>query len=232
MYHSIIISGKNTYDEWGLIPTSRPVINPPSVKTTYVDLPSTHGHLDYTEYLLGEVPYGQREGSWSFDVRPQKGTWATVYSNLMNYLHGKRHTVILEDNSTYQYVGRLMVNEWRSDANKSVIVIDYNLDPFKYSVGASDDTEWLWDDLFADCIRYGRFTVEGSKWRNFLNEGLKEAIPTFTTTAAMQVIFGDNTFNLVKGVNYNMNLALQPGENIMQFIGNGEVTVSYREVSL
>ena len=28
MYHSLIISGKNTYAEWGLIPTSRPVVNP------------------------------------------------------------------------------------------------------------------------------------------------------------------------------------------------------------
>lgn len=68
MYHSIIISGKNTFDEWGLVPTSRPVINPPEVKTTYVDLPSSHGQLDYTDLLLAETPYGQRKGSWEFYI--------------------------------------------------------------------------------------------------------------------------------------------------------------------
>lgn len=231
MYHSIIISGKNTYDEWGLVPTSRPLINPPAVKTSYLDLPSVHGQLDYTEYLSQEVPYGQREGSWEFSLRP-RSNWANVYSAILNYLHGKRHIVILEDNPLYQYVGRLSVNEWQSNQNRSIIVIDYNLDPFKYSTEASDETEWMWDDLFADCIRYGRFTVSGQKYRNFVNNGMKEAIPTLTCSAAMKVTFNDAQFSLLKGKNYNANLALQPGDNEMLFVGNGEVTVSYREVSL
>ena len=231
MYHSINISGKNTFTEWGLVPTSRPLINPPQVKTSYVDLPSSHGQLDYTEYLLQEVPYGQREGSWEFTLRP-RNNWANVYSTIMNYLHGRRHIVILEDNPLYQYVGRLSVNEWRSDQSRSFIVIDYNLDPFKYSVEASDDTEWLWDDLFADCIKYGRFTVTGQKWRNFINAGLREAIPTITCSAAMTLKIGNDSFALVKGINTNANFALQPGDNEMLFIGNGDVVISYREVSL
>jgi len=36
----------------------------------------------------------------------------------------------------------------------------------------------------------------------------------------------------MKGQNYNANLALQPGDNIMVFKGNGSVHVSYREASL
>ena len=231
MYHSINISGKNTYDEWGLVPTSRPVITPPQVKTTYVDLPSAHGQLDYTEYLLQEVPFGQREGSWEFRVRPRH-QWANIYSSILNYLHGRRHIVILEDDPQYQYVGRLTVNEWQSEQNRSIIVIDYNLDPFKYSTESSDETEWMWDDLFADCIKYGRFTVDGQKYRKFINAGLIDAIPTFTCSAAMSVTFNETTYALVKGKNYNANLALQPGDNEMLFVGNGEVTLSYREVSL
>lgn len=33
MYHSITIGEKNTWDDWHLIPTSRPLVNPPSVNT-------------------------------------------------------------------------------------------------------------------------------------------------------------------------------------------------------
>lgn len=231
MYHSLIISGKNTFDEWGLVPTSRPVVAPPQVKTTYVDLPASHGVLDYTSLLLAETPYGQREGSWEFYVKAG-AYWASVYSNLMNYLHGARHSVILEDDPYFQYIGRLTVSEWRSERNYSLVSISYNLDPFKYSVVDSAETDWLWNELFTDVIRYGRFTVSGSKYRNFINEGLKEAIPTFTCQNAMTVQFGGATYNLMKGKNYNANLALQPGDNIMYFTGNGDVTVSYREVSL
>lgn len=50
MYHSIIFyknddftSGLNTYDDWFLIPTSRPVFNPPAVKTKYIDIPGRTG---------------------------------------------------------------------------------------------------------------------------------------------------------------------------------------------
>ena len=48
----------------------------------------------------------------------------------------------------------------------------------------------------------------------------------------MTVEYGNKTFSLVTGKNYNANLALQPGDNEMLFKGNGTVSVSYREVSL
>lgn len=48
----------------------------------------------------------------------------------------------------------------------------------------------------------------------------------------MEVSFKGETFSLVAGKNSNANLALEPGDNVMVFFGNGTVTVSYREVSL
>ena len=231
MYHSLIISGRNTYTEWGLIPTSRPVVDPPQVKTTCVDLPASHGVLDYTSLLLAEVPYGQRKGSWEFMLRTG-ADWPSVYSSLLNYLHGERHTVVHEDDPAFQYVGRLSVNAWKTEPAFSHVTIDYDLDPFKYSVHASDETDWLWDDLFVDVIRYGTFTVSGTKYRTLVNEGSKSAIPTFTCSAPMTVDSGGSTFSLVAGKNYNANLALPPGGSEMVFHGNGDVTVSYREASL
>ena len=83
-------------------------------------------------------------------------------------------------------------------------------------------------------IRYGRFTVDGSKYRNLINRGALVAIPTFTCSGPVKVTFGDNVFNLVKGKNYNMSLALEPGDNYMYFECSGSVDVvaSYREASL
>lgn len=231
MYHSLIISGKNTFSEWGMVPTSRPVVNPPEVKTTYVDLPASHGVLDYTTVLLGEPPLGQRRGSWEFALRPGS-SWIYVYESVMNYLHGRRHTVILEDDPLYQYVGRLSVNKWRSDPSYSLITINYDLDPFKYNVTDSTETDWLWNELFVDVIRYGRFTVSGTKYRNLINEGSLSTVPTFTCENPMTVEYDGSTYSLVRGKNYNANLTLESGDNIMLFTGNGDVTVSYREVSL
>lgn len=142
MYHSINISGKNTYTEWGLIPTERPVVNPPQVKSTFVELPSSNESIDYTEMLTGEVHYGQSTGSWNFYFDPDwpegltnenraktyKGTlWAKVYSDLLNFVHGKVHNIVFEDEPNKIYVGRLTVNSWTSGNPFSTISISYSI---------------------------------------------------------------------------------------------------------
>ena len=138
MYHSIIISGKNTYDEWEMYPTSRPHVAPPEVKTSYVDVPGADGGLDYTELLTGEPRYGYRKGSWEFLLIPQD-QWANVYRNLVAYFHGREHIVILEDDPNVKYTGRLSVNQWKSAAHNSLITIDYILDPNPEILGPNDD---------------------------------------------------------------------------------------------
>lgn len=139
-YHSIIISGKNTYGEWEMYPTSRPHIAPPEVKTSYVDLPGADGGIDYTDLLTGEPRYGYRKGSWEFLLIPQD-KWASVYRSLVSFLHGKVHTVILEDDPNYVYTGRLSVNEWQSAAHNSLITIDYILEPFPKNISGEDPSE-------------------------------------------------------------------------------------------
>lgn len=231
MYHSIIISGKDTFNEWGLVPTSRPVINPPEPKTTYVDVPAGDGGLDYTDILLGRPPYGYREGSWEFAVRSEL-SWTEAYTSIMNYLHGVRHTIVLEDDPDYYYTGRLTVNAWKSEKEYSLITIDYKLDPFKKSLTENDDEDWLWDDLFNKTIRYGTFQVKGQKYRNILYTGFRPTVPVITCSDSMTVEYNGSSFTLVAGDNTNNNLALMQGENIMLFKGNGIVTIRYREVSL
>lgn len=139
-YHSIIISGKNTYGEWEMYPTSRPHVAPPEVKTNYVDLPGADGGLDYTDLLTGEPRYGYRKGSWEFLLIPQD-RWAAVYRSLVNFLHGRQHTVILEDDPNYVYTGRLSVNKWQSDAHNSLITIDYTLEPFPRNISGQEEDE-------------------------------------------------------------------------------------------
>ena len=231
MYHSLIISGKNTFTEWGMVPISRPVVAPPEVKTTYVDLPASDGVLDYTSLMLGRTPYGQRTGSWEFALKPGKN-WSAVYTSLLNFLHGAVHRVILEDDPLFFYSGRLSVNEWKSDPAYSTITIDYNLDPFRQSISASDDADWLWNDVFEKNIRYGSFEVDGEKYRNLINDGLLPTTPVITCSAAMTVTYEGADYRLVAGRNRNANLSLRQGDNIMVFKGKGTVSFHYREESL
>ena len=140
LYHSVTFGNKNCYDEWRLVPSSRPVINPPKPKVQYVDIPGADGSIDLTESLAGRPVFSDREGSFDFivlndfNVDNYNYNWVDVYASIMQYLHGQRMTMILEDDPLYYYDGRFSVNAWKSDANNSTITIDYVLSPYKYLV--------------------------------------------------------------------------------------------------
>lgn len=130
MYHSITIGSKNTWDDWHLIPASRPVFVPPVVKTNSIDYINSDGSLDLTENLTDEPKYGNRSGSFSFIVENGHTNWAVLYSEIMAYLHGKKYQARLEDDPDYYYEGRFAVSSWTSGAQYSTITIAYDVAPF------------------------------------------------------------------------------------------------------
>lgn len=146
-HHSISFgSGKNwmnTWEDWHLIPASRPSFNPPPVKTSYIDIPEQNGNVDTTE-LLGSVHYGNRTGEWEFILDPGHEPWDVRYAEVMNYLHGERMYAVLEDERYYSYNARFEVTNFQSGDNWSTITIGYNADPFKTSMFSSG-TDWEWN---------------------------------------------------------------------------------------
>ena len=226
MYHSIFFGGKNTWDDWHIVPSSRPLFNPPEPKTEYVDIPGADGSLDYTETLAG-IKYKNREGSWEFIVMNEYEDWAVKYTTIMAFLQGKKMRVVLEDDPLYFYNARLKVNEWRSEKDYSRIVIDYVAEPYKYPINTTASYDWLWADLFYNIIYYGTFDVNETKERNLINPTGAAVSPVFTCSTAMVVTFGSNTYNLPAGTTSDSGISLASGNNVMTFAGNGRVVVDY-----
>ena len=97
MYHSITIGRKNTWDDWYLIPSSRPVINPPKPKTKYIDIPGADGHLDLSTALTGDIAYECREGSLEFYVDNGHDAWYNIDGGMLEYLRGQVLSAVRED---------------------------------------------------------------------------------------------------------------------------------------
>lgn len=71
MYHSVwLYNGYeviNTWNDWHLIPETRPFFGMPKKKTNYVDIPGGDSSLDLSNILTnGLNTYSNREGSWTF----------------------------------------------------------------------------------------------------------------------------------------------------------------------
>ena len=167
MYHSLTFGdgrlnakgefiGFNTWNDWHLIPSSRPDISLPSVNTTMDVLPGQNGHVDYTEILTNEITYSDRSGSLEFYVANGYDYWIDAYDRILEELHGKRMKFVLEDDPLYYYDGRFTLNEWKSESYNSKIVINYVLMPYKQYIFGDSDL-WLWDPFNFETDRTDRY---------------------------------------------------------------------------
>lgn len=239
MYHSIVFEDKNTWVDWYLIPSSRPVFNPPEPKTKLVDVPGANGHLDMSTVLTGDITYNNRTGSIEFIVDNGQysdyngSKWASVYSEIMDYLHGRKMRATLEDDPSFYYEGRFSINQWKSDPHNSKVTIDYDVSPFKYEAASSLE-DWVWDDFnFESGIirEYKDLRVDGSFTLTIMGRRMS-VIPSFIVKSddgkGLKLEFDGTTYDLPDGTSRVVNIQTVAGRNILKFTGKGTVSVDYR----
>lgn len=237
MYHSITFGDKNTWDDWHLIPSSRPLFNPPSTKTQIIDIPGGNGQIDQTEALTGYPVYNNRSGSNEFYVANGYKSWDILYSEIMNYLHGKKMKAFLEDDPYFYYEGRFSVNQWKSDKYYSIITIDYDVYPYKKEHESSLE-DWLWDPFDFECgiIReYKDILVSGEFSLEILGRN-EPVVPIISVRSAggtgMSVVASGKTYELKDGTNVNPNIVIGESSLTLLFKGQGTVSVEYQGGSL
>lgn len=142
---------KNTWEDWHLIPASRPTLPFPNQKTRTIDsIPNINGNIDLS---WSDVPYPvfeNREDTFEFIYNPlyddTHKDWTELYSEIASFIHGRHLRMVLEDDPGYYYEGRFHVEKWTSntDGSGSTITIGYSVQPYKLSLTNSLD-EWFWD---------------------------------------------------------------------------------------
>lgn len=128
----VTFGNKHSYRTWGLLLKSYPYISPPEPKTKLIEVPGSDTVIDLTETLTGSVKYGIRQGKFEFWVMDGRQKWPSVYSSIMNELHGKKVKITMDDDPNYYYLGRVSVDEWGSDKKTATIVLTAEVEPYKY----------------------------------------------------------------------------------------------------
>ena len=240
----------NTWDDWHLVPTSRPLFNPPNVKTVYIDIPGADGKLDLTESLSGYPNLENRTGSMEFIVmNGYRQNWSSGYSRFMNWLHGKNLRCVLDDDRSYYYEGRFTISEWNSnnDGTWSNVTIDYDVKPYKYYHLLSTEP-WKWDpfNFETDVIfNVKDIPIDAGLNKIVVHNTRMHVIPTFkiksiTTTMTIELNGRQLIFNETKkgkGVNGDFRdprLELLEGDNEISIMAHnkGTISVEFRSGSL
>ena len=211
---------KNTWTDWHMVPSSRPVINPPKPKTTIIDIPGSNNRIDLSEILAGDITYENRTGSIEFIVMNDKPmTWYDLYNAIMDFMHGRVVQVSLEEEPDWYYEGRVQVNNWRSDPDYSRITIDYDFNPFKYKKQRTQET----------------FPVSGTAVTKTYTNLRMPTMPKFTVSNAnnAKVQFEGTTYDLSNGEQAFAGIFFTGNSsNELTFTGRGTITVTYQEGKL
>ena len=146
MYYSLTFGKeKNTWADWGLIPTSPPMIPPPQPNKNLVNIPGRiAGPIDLSRAVFGYLTYPRVTGSWSFlreEEDPQ--TRIELYEEIRAWLHGRTTTVVTEDDPFHYYQGMFTINEPESGENTVGITIQYDLEPVRYNLDGTVDNNYL-----------------------------------------------------------------------------------------
>lgn len=203
----------NSYLDFALILNDK-TIGEAAVKTNTVEIEGSDGVLDLTDYF-GEVYYENRTLEFNFSLIEPISEFSRIYSEVKNALNGKKMKITLSEDQDFYYVGRVSVNEWASDGRIGKLSISCDCEPYKYRKNVTQKT----------------ITVNGTKTVLFQNLH-KRVIPEFNLSAAMQIKFGDTTYNPTKGNWQDSRLKFVQGSNRVDFIGTGTVTVKYQERGL
>lgn len=234
---------RHTWDDWRLVPVSGAIPTPaiPQPKTNFKDIPGADGQLDYTEVLAG-LKYQMRQGSWDFYVVWNGKPWADRYSEIVQFIQGKKCKIVLDDDPAYYYSGRVAVNSVKPSEHFATITFDYVVEPYRYPIAGTAEYDWPWDNLVIDGsdtsdyignktlpfgnIIYGIFDVEGSKVRTLINSKDESMPISITLSSPMTLVYEDEEYDLSSG-NHNNVITIPPGDNEVEFRGYGRVTIDY-----
>ncbi|HBA50091.1 MAG TPA: mtfA protein [Lachnospiraceae bacterium] len=233
MLYGVAFGEWHSFRDWQLLLSKRPEISPPSPKTNYIDIPGGDGSLDLTESLTGDVQYGTRAIKFTFATIKPRRKWADLYSDIQDCIHGQRMKVIMDEDPSFYYIGRAAVNSWESSEKYSTVVVDAEVEPYKYERASSMEA-WEWDSFNFETgiIReYGNLAVDGELDLEIMGRR-KKVIPSFTVNSeggeGLEVSFEGAVYRLPDGTSRILNIATKEGSNMLHFTGRGVVSVDYR----
>lgn len=215
MEPGILIDGIHTFDAYGLIMTSYQM-EPPPVKTKYVDLPIGNGTIDMTEAIFGDVSYEDRQAEFNFVYLGAVNNRADLLSQFGAFVHGRRRRITTADDPYHYYVGRLAISDTERDKAIQHIQVTATCEPYKYK-------------MFPTVVS-GAVPAGGAVTRSCLNSRMR-VIPEITVSTAATISFGGSTYSVNAGTWKLTNVVFVEGDNEITITAAAGTTysITYQE---
>lgn len=190
---------------------SKKEIGAPSVRKDVLEIKGSDGVLDYTDFF-GGPKYGNVTHRFTFSTIVPRNELLDQFSSVKNALHGRKMNIVLDDDPSYYYVGRLDVSSFTDEKGIGKITVDADCEPWKYK----------------QAVTAVQYDVEGEMLVTLQNSR-KPVVPIITTFSDMSFIFDGVTYAHEAGVFEIPEIQLTEGENEITITGTGNVRFVYQE---
>lgn len=129
----ILFGSYHSYNDMHLILTKKE-IGSPAVKVNKIEVEGADSFLDLTDFF-GEPKY--ENVRHKFDFSTIESDSLSLFSNVKNKLHGKKVRIVLDDDPTFFYVGRLHVSPYTNEKGIGSLNIEADCEPYKYKMEMS-----------------------------------------------------------------------------------------------
>ena len=210
----ITFGSYHSFDNFDLI-LSKKELESPAVKEVTQEIPGADSHLDLTDFF-GEPKYNNARHKFTFSTLPLTEAEAfSLLSRIRNALHGKKVRIILDDDPSFYYVGRVYIEQYRSEKQVGTLLVECDCEPYKYKLAKTVVSK----------------AVNGTESITLTNLR-KHAVPEITTTATMTIAFGGFSRSASAGTFVIPELELVEGENTVTVTGTGTITFTWQEGEL
>jgi phage-related protein len=207
---------KHSYNDFSLL-LAKVELGAPQAKVNKIDVEGADSSLDLTEYF-GSTKYENVVHKFDFVTIAPPSTFTTLFSTIKNYLHGKKMRIVLDDDPSFYYIGRLSVSSFTSDRGIGHVAIEADCEPYKYKSAKTTVSKAI----------SGTETV-------ILTNARKHAVPkvTIQTDSSINIVFGvSNVWDLGSGSFTLPELELSEGANTVTVTGTGTITFEWQEGEL
>lgn len=221
-------TGYHTAFDWDLYWTDFKLTAPIVEKYT-VTVPGRHGVLDMSEALTGGVVYHNRTLTAVFVFPSDMSDWHKLYSEILNYIHGRKRCIVVDTDPLYYYEGRCSVSSVRVDGVHSTFTITADVYPYKRTLQSTVEP-WLWDPfdfvegIVPDYLAELTIPADGTLTVIAHRELSMAISPIITVDQPCTLEFSGKTYTLEAGSNEDI-IWLEAGENILTFTADIETAM-------
>lgn len=207
-------------------------ISPPEMKEKKISIPGRDGDIDLSDHA-GDVKFENRKLVFTFHFRVTNN-WEQKISEVQNVLHGKKFEISTYNDRNFFYIGRAEVTSTTKKSKIGEIKVTCDCEPYKMSISSTlEEQEWDPLNFETDYLQYfGSLEVSGSRTVTVMGMR-KPVVPLFhLESGKMYVVWNGKRYDLQQGRNKPLGIRFLEGENTVELVGTGVISIEYRGGSL